>query len=44
MKKHNTATGTKCSRQYQEDLNTPVAIETMYYLFLCQGYSGEMED
>jgi hypothetical protein len=30
--------------QYQEECNMPTTIETMYYLFLCQGYSGEMED
>lgn len=30
--------------QYQEDSNVPATIEMMYYLFICQGYSGEMED
>jgi len=30
--------------QYQEDKNIPPAIEMMYYLSLCQGYSGERED
>lgn len=31
-------------QQYQENINIPQAVETMYYLSLCQGYSGEMED
>lgn len=43
MLKHNM-TGLNTTRQYKEDPDTPIAIETMYYLFLCQGYSGEMED
>ncbi len=32
------------SYQYQEECDVPSAIEMMYYLFLCHGYNGEMED